>query len=132
MQVKKISTNGEVIAHIYDLNDVAGKNFPTPDDFPMQFGVGLCETEWTSPAHIHKRVERTVDATAEFIFILKGTLEAVFYDEDEQIIETQILTDQMALLQIRGGHQLTFGKGTTYFELKQGPYLGRDADKYSL
>ena len=35
----------------------------------------------------------------------------------------------MALLQLTGGHAFKILPGTKYFEIKQGPYLGKHADK---
>ena len=38
----------------------------------------------------------------------------------------------MALLQFIGGHKIEIAPGTKYFEIKQGPYYGRDFDKYDV
>lgn len=130
--LKQVQSDGETIAHVYDLGAATGKSFPTPDSFPFQFGFGVVNEEWTSPAHIHKPVMREVEGTAEFIFILTGRLDVVFFDDNEREVGRDTLTEKMALLQIKGGHKLTFAKGTTYLELKQGPYKGREWDKYEL
>ncbi len=130
--MKAVESDGDVIAHIYDMTAPSGKSFPTPGHFAMQFGVGVIDEDWTSKPHIHKRVGREIEGTSEFIFIIEGRLDAVFYDEQEREVGRETLTDRMALLQLKGGHKLTFAKGTTYFELKQGPYKGRDWDKYEI
>lgn len=127
-----LESNGEVVAHVYDMSTVTAKSFPTPDEFPMQFGVGVIDEEWTSKAHIHKCVTREVHGTAEFIFVLEGQLDVIFFDQSHTRIGRQTLTGNMALLQIIGGHELRFAKGTKYFEIKQGPYKGRDWDKYDI
>lgn len=132
MQTKVIQSGNEVVAHVYDLNVVDAKSFPTPHEFPMQFGVGYCPQEWTSPAHIHKQVMRRVEGTAEFIFLLSGKLDVVFFDQRELEIGRETLSAQMALLQLTGGHELTFAAGTRYFEIKQGPYSGFENDKYRI
>ena len=38
----------------------------------------------------------------------------------------------MALLQFIGGHKIEIKSGTKYFEIKQGPYYGRDFDKFNV
>lgn len=132
MHTRVVEHGGQVVAHVYDLGNAEGKSFPTPDHFPMQFGVAVVESDWTSKAHIHKPVTREVHGTAEFIFIMEGRLDAVFYAADHTEIGRETLTRNMALLQLTGGHKLSFAKGTKFFEIKQGPYLGRDGDKYDL
>ena len=52
--------------------------------------------------------------------------------EDSTFIKKIELTDSQALLQFIGGHKISFDAGTKYFEIKQGPYLGRDADKFFI
>jgi hypothetical protein len=53
-------------------------------------------------------------------------------DNEAKIIETVDLKDNMGLLQFFGGHAIRVKKGTKYFELKQGPYKGRDFDKFDV
>lgn len=132
LYTRNVEHNGQVVAHIYDMTVVEGRTFPTPEHFPMQFGIAALESDWTSKAHIHKPVTREVEGTAEFIFIMEGRLDAIFYGTDHTEIGRETLTQNMALLQLTGGHELSFAKGTKYFEIKQGPYLGRDGDKYDL
>jgi hypothetical protein len=42
MIVRKIvDGGGNIIAHVYDTNDVTQTFFATPDDFPLQFSIGV-------------------------------------------------------------------------------------------
>lgn len=124
-----IEHKGVVLAQIYDLNVISGTSFPSPADFPLQFGVGSTPTGRVIPPHVHTNVERTLDTTAEFIFILEGTMNVVFLNADGVPAGTERLGPNMAFLQVQGGHQISFEPNTKYFEIKQGPYLGRDVDK---
>lgn len=130
--VRKIENGGREIAHVYDLAGFEGTSFPSPEGFSMQFGVGHTPQMRVVPAHVHVSCPRTVDVTAEFIFVLSGRMDVVFLDEDGGPIAEQSFTPQMAFMQVLGGHKITFHPGTRYFELKQGPYLGRYADKRDI
>lgn len=132
MRVREIIGDNGIIAQVYNIGGMADRSFPTPENFPLQFGFRSSREPWVSPGHMHKPVNRSIIGTAEFIFVMKGELDVTFYDENEKVLDKIILTDQMAFLQIKGGHLLKFGSNTTYFELKQGPYLGKDFDKYLL
>jgi mannose-6-phosphate isomerase-like protein (cupin superfamily) len=127
--VRTIEHSGVVIAQIYDLKSVEGTNFPTPPDFPMQFGVGSYPNGRDIPPHVHTRLDRKLDVTSEFIFILEGAMKVVFLDEEGRPVGEHRLDRQMCFLQVVGGHHIVFEPGTKYFEIKQGPYLGREIEK---
>ena len=121
-----------IIGQFYDLNSASGINFPTPIDSDFQFGYAIVDQNKTLTPHIHKRVERRINTTSEFLYVVDGEMIIEIYSEDETYIETVILKKNQALLQFIGGHKISMKKGTKYFELKQGPYFGKDFDKYEL
>lgn len=122
--------DGEVLlAQTYDLPQLQGQIFPTPATASLQFGFGDTQTVRDVEAHIHKRLSRTLDNTAEFLLVLTGQMTVEIFNEKDQSVVTIELTPHMALLQWYGGHRMRLHPGTRYLELKQGPYLGRDADK---
>ncbi|NQY54187.1 MAG: hypothetical protein HRT42_11520 [Campylobacteraceae bacterium] len=130
--VKNIYSKDILIAQKYNLNDINSTNFPTPENATFQFGVGVVKEEKVLVPHIHKRVERTIDTTSEFLFVLSGEMLIDIYDEDELFIEKIVLQNNECLLQFIGGHAITLKENTKYFEIKQGPYYGHDFDKYEL
>jgi len=130
--VKDIFFNNVLIGQVYDLNLAKGVNFPTSDEQEFQFGFGVIDEDKTLVPHIHKRVERIVQTTSEFLYVVNGLMTIEIYSEDEEYVETVTLNDNQALLQHIGGHQISFQKGTRYFEIKQGPYYGRKFDKYNI
>lgn len=123
---------GRLVAHIYDLNAFSETAFPTPEQCSLQFGFGLMNEDKNLEPHIHKTVDRTIDKTAEFIYVIDGEITIDVYCESENLIDRISLRNNMAILQFLGGHKISLKKGTRYFELKQGPYLGREHDKYIL
>jgi len=132
MLVKEIHDGDDVIGQIYDLTDVSQTSFPTPEHFALQFGEGYYPNGKAIIPHIHKRAERSLDATSEFIFMLSGEMEVVFLSERNTVLARETFTEKMAFLQVRGGHKITFNDNARYFELKQGPYKDRDFDKYDV
>jgi mannose-6-phosphate isomerase-like protein (cupin superfamily) len=130
--IKDIYSNDILIAQKYNLNDVKNTIFPTPENVAFQFGVGATKEKKVLVPHIHKRVERTINTTSEFLYVLSGEMQIDIYDEDEKLIEKVILNDNECLLQFIGGHAITLKENTKYFEIKQGPYYSRDFDKYNL
>jgi hypothetical protein len=122
----------ELIAQVFSLNEATATSFPTPEDKTFQFGVGVIDHDKIYKTHIHKRSERNIQTTSEFLYVIHGLMTVNILDESSEKIETVELRDNMCLLQFFGGHAIEVKKGTKYFEIKQGPYLGRDFDKYDI
>jgi len=130
MIVRKIvDGDGNIIAHVYDTNDVTQTFFATPDDFPLQFSIGVNPHGREFEPHVHLPVERSIVGTGEFILVTAGRMNVAFLDDDGRVLEHASLTPGMALLQIRGGHSLRTTDCTRFIEVKQGPYNGKAADK---
>jgi hypothetical protein len=129
---KDIKFDENLIAQVYDTNSIDNTIFPTPASNELQFGVGIATEDKTLKTHIHKVVKREIFNTSEFLFVISGLMTIEIYHDDETVVETVYLKPGMALLQFTGGHSIKLAKGTKYFEIKQGPYLGQTADKYFL
>ena len=125
-------SKGGLIAQVYHLDTIDKTSFPTPENVTFQFGVGVNAAEKIYKTHVHKPALRKIETTSEFLYVLEGKMVVDVYDEDHVIIETVELGSQCALLQFYGGHGIKTEENTKYFELKQGPYYGRDFDKYDL
>ncbi|WP_282125713.1 hypothetical protein [Marinifilum flexuosum] len=129
---RDIKIEDVLIAQLYDMNSIEGVEFPTPSEATFQFGFGQIIEDKNLLPHIHKRVNREINTTSEFLYVVSGEMIVDVYDENEKFIEKVILKDNMALLQFIGGHEISLRAGTKYFEIKQGPYFGRDFDKYDF
>lgn len=122
----------KIIAQVYNLQSADKTIFPTPEDKTFQFGIGVIEADKVYKTHIHKRAERVIQTTSEFLYVVSGLMIVEILDDEGHSIETIHLKDSMGLLQFYGGHAIEVKKGTKYFELKQGPYYGRDFDKFDV
>lgn len=125
-------SKGTLIAQVFDINSMKGTDFPTPESASFQFGFGHIVEKKVLTPHIHKRVKREIETTSEFLYVIQGQMIIDVFDEKKRLIDKVILKENMALLQFIGGHKIEIAPGTKYFEIKQGPYYGRDFDKYDL
>tara|TARA_B100001769_G_scaffold275176_1_gene276074 strand:- start:1145 stop:1555 length:411 start_codon:yes stop_codon:yes gene_type:complete len=128
----EIFSKKELIAQVFNLNNINNSIFPTPEDKTFQFGCSHEKNDRLIKTHIHKENKRIINSTSEFIYVIDGKMKFKIYDRDEKFIDEIILKNNMALLQFSGGHQIKIKKNTKFFELKQGPYMGRNYDKYDL
>ncbi len=123
------ASNGVVIAQFFDLNLFEGTIFPTAEDMPMQFGYSQNNQNRSIKKHIHNKIERTLEGTSEFIYVISGKMTIELFDQNGNYIDFVTLNKNQALLQFSGGHSFEIEAGTKFFEIKQGPYLGSDKDK---
>lgn len=126
----EIFSGNILLARVLDFNLIEERGFVSSvsENFQLGYGV-ISEAPLSIPAHVHKTNTRVINLTSEFIFVISGQLNCSILDNKSNEVQKLILTDNMALLQLTGGHAFEFLPGTRYFEIKQGPYLGRDADK---
>ena len=136
MNLKKYKDKeGNIIAYKINFNMEkydGGTNFITESFLPMQLSIFSTKFFKHLPAHIHLENKREIKTTSEFIFVLKGNIKVNIFDKNENIIDTFYLRKEEALLQFEGGHEFFIEPNTIFFELKQGPYLGKDKDKKEI
>lgn len=106
-----------------------GVNFISKPEDPFQVGVSNYLLGHEVKPHRHNTIEKINNANPEFIYIIKGEVEATFYDNNV-VVKITILTEGDALLQLRGGHGFKMLKETKLIELKQGPYYGNAEKEY--
>ena len=132
MMFRDIHSNKGLIAQLFDFSSDNKVNFPTPLDAPFQLGYGTCVDEYTAKPHIHKRVKREINTTCEFLYVISGKISIEIFDETSKRVEVITVSANEGFLQYFGGHKITIMAGTKYFEIKQGPYFGRDYDKEDI
>ncbi|WP_340242941.1 hypothetical protein [Roseobacter sp. HKCCA2468] len=119
-----------LLARVLNFNLIEDRGFisSVSENFQLGFGV-INDIPLSIPAHIHKKNTRVIDTTSEFIYVISGQLQCCILDNYSNEVQKVKLTSNMALLQLTGGHAFKILPGTKYFEIKQGPYLGKYADK---
>lgn len=105
-----------------------GISFFTQNDFSQQLAFMKHPSGKVIEPHKHNPVSRQVFFTNEVLFIRKGKLRVDFYDEEENYLESKILSTGDVILLVSGGHGFEVLEEVEMFEVKQGPYAG-DQDK---
>ncbi len=82
--------------------------------------------------HIWKERTRNVIAQESWV-VIKGSVKCIFYDLDDTIIATPILTVGDSSYTLEGGHNYEIQEDNTLvYEYKTGPYEGQKLDKTFL
>lgn len=129
--MKEIFSDGKAIARHITGNDMkTGLNFYSNDEEFIQAGVWNYDKGKNLNAHIHNKVERSIDRTCEVLFVISGSIEASIYDENETLIDTlQVMKGEILVLLACGHGYRILENETKVLEVKNGPYPGADADR---
>lgn len=85
------------------------------------------------PAHKHITNKRNVALTQECWVVMRGSVRAHYYDSDGRKLRDDLLTAGDVSVTLRGGHAYEIvEENTLVIEVKNGPYVGRDADKREI
>ncbi len=115
-----INRNEEINSQRQDLS---------PGEEYLQVACFTMNKDKASKPHKHLKQIRMTEITQESWLILKGSIKIVLYDIDDKIIKEMVLKSGDCLVTFRGGHELTaLEEGTTIYEYKTGPYLGKEKD----
>lgn len=126
---EEIRYEGEMYALVVRKNfSGKGLTFFTPDEFSQQLAFMNHPKGHIIDPHIHNEVKREVSYTQEVLFIRKGILRVVFFNENKEPFLERELYEGDVLLLVKGGHGFEMLEECEIFEVKQGPYAG-DSDK---
>jgi hypothetical protein len=124
---------GDLILARHIPADVAwrdGLNFFSPDDDFIQVGTWGYGTGKELKAHIHNEVRREVLWTQEVLFVRNGRLRANIFDTRKNKVAELTVEAGDVIILLRGGHGYDILEdGTQVMEIKNGPYVGADADR---
>ena len=127
--IQTIKHKNQVLAIILPASYRAdGIKFFTPDDFSQQLAYMNRPTGYVIQPHVHNPVTREVEYTKEVLFIRSGRLRIDFYDDEQNYLESRILSAGDVVLLALGGHGFEMLEDSEIIEVKQGPYAG-DKDK---
>ncbi len=96
-------------------------------------GVKFLQGYTFSGAHKHLPNERITKKTQEAFIVIGGSVQIELFDLDNSLIMTEVLNAGDCYIYLDGGHALKILSEEAYFyEIKNGPYLGREKDKEFL
>lgn len=127
--VKKIIHSDKVLAIIIAADyQRDGVEFFTPNDFSQQLAYMKHPKGKKIDAHTHNIIPREINYTKEVLVIRKGRLRVDFYEENQNYIESCVVSAGDVILLAYGGHGFECLEEVEMIEIKQGPFLG-DRDK---
>ena len=105
-----------------------------PDNNFIQCSMLNMEQGKTFRPHKHIYKERTRDVIAqESWVVIQGSVQCIFYDIDDTLLETPVLYPGDCSFTLEGGHNyLILEDDTLVYEYKTGPYEGQSLDKVFL
>jgi mannose-6-phosphate isomerase-like protein (cupin superfamily) len=125
--VHRIKHKDQLLALIVSAEfDQSGITFFTSDELSQQLAYIHHPLGKTIDAHIHTPAVRKVLLTQETLFIKRGKLRVDFFDGGGNYLESRVLKAGDVILLVQGGHGFEVLEELEMFEVKQGPYLGRD------
>ncbi len=124
---------GELILARHIPADLAwqnGLNFFSSNGDYQQVGTWGYEHGKQLLAHTHNEVKREVLWTQEVLFIRNGKIRAEIFDTaNKKMADLEVRAGDILIL-LRGGHGYQILEdGTQVLEIKNGPYVGADADR---
>ena len=106
-----------------------GISFLTDDSLTQQLAIMKYDKGFCIQPHFHLPIERVIHGTPETLIIKNGALKVIFYNEDQNEIDSTILFENEIIMLINGGHGFEVLKDETeIIEIKQGPFQ-KDKDK---
>jgi len=127
--VEEITHQGRTLAMLLRTTYQAkGIQFFTPNDFSQQLAYMNRPVGYVIAPHVHNAVPRVVQFTKEVLLIRSGKVRVDFYDDDQNYLESRILSPGDVVLLAFGGHGFEMLEASEIIEVKQGPYAG-EADK---
>ena len=103
--METITHNGQIISIIYrDKDWVKGLNFITPDELFVQVGSWWYDKGKKLDSHVHNEFERTAMRTQESVYVKKGSMRVLVYNEEMEYLEDFILNQGDLAVFAYGGH----------------------------
>ena len=125
--VQKIEHDGKLLAVIVNNGfEKPGITFFTPNELSQQLAYMHHPVGKKIEPHIHTPAKREVLLTQETLIIKRGKLRVDFFDEQRGYLESRVLQTGDVILLVQGGHGFEVLEELEMFEVKQGPYIGRD------
>lgn len=111
----------------------SGLKFFSADPEFIQFGTWGYDSGKELLAHTHNRVIREVPITQEVLYVRKGRIRANIFDLKLAPVATFEAQAGDLVVMLTGGHGYDILEdGTQVLEVKNGPYVGAEADRVRL
>ena len=135
MAVHEIKDGDVVLARhaTVDEWEKGGLNFYSEDNEFIQVGTWGYDSGKELLAHAHNNVERTVNITQETLYIRRGRIKVRIYNLKLELIAEWEAGEGDIMILMQGGHGYDILEdGTQVLEVKNGPYVGAQADRVRI
>ncbi len=123
--IEPVVIDGVNVALIVRANFQPEKSqFLTTDQDVLQLGYIVYSAGKSIAPHIHKLAARYIRGTPEVLYVRKGRMRTIFYNNEKARKGEVILSQGDVILLLEGGHGFEMLEDTVLMEIKQGPYLG--------
>lgn len=113
--------------------DGYGAHFLTSPNSPLQAAVLCRPAGYAVPPHAHHNVNRSFTApTQEVLVVRRGSVLLTVFTTAGVYAGSFVLGPGDFVVLLAGGHSLEWNVEGEVIEVKQGPYLGKDTDKFSI
>ena len=104
---------------------------------PVNESIQVCHlslaNNQTFKAHKHVICKRDMPMAQESWVLISGKVEIFYYDLNDKLITTRIMSNGDCTITYKGGHNYKcLEENTIVYEFKTGPYLGTEKDKVFL
>ena len=135
MAINEIKEGDIILARHIPSSDAwtSGLKFFSPDEEYQQVGTWNYDQGKQLLPHAHNEVARTVLWTQEILYIRSGKIKAKIFGINGQEVAELLVRSGDILALLLGGHGYEILEdGTQVLEIKNGPYVGADADRRRL
>ena len=129
-----IDAYGIKLCSIYqlDFNNSSTTFFSSPED-QLQIGSISIKPDRPIKAHGHNPVDRRLTNTSEVLVLLNGNIMISFYDTKSAFLLDLLVESRSVISLHAGGHGFrALSNNVELLEIKQGPYISGQADKYFI
>jgi len=106
-----------------------GAKFYTPNNLNFQLAQMKHKAGYQIVPHLHKNFQRVITGTTEALIVKSGKIKVNFYDLNKQYLKNAEIAGGDIIMLFQGGHGFEIIDDAEFYEIKQGPFAGTDADK---
>jgi hypothetical protein len=111
---------------------VSTTRFFSPAESSFQFGLLAHEAGFYEQPHYHTAFSRQITDLQQMFVMQRGIVTVELYTNEGEFLRDVVLRSGDAIVLIHGIHALRVIEDFQAISVKQGPYLGADADKINV
>lgn len=127
--------NSEILLHVIHKKEDFSNNRKnlSPEDQYLQASSFIFSKDLEVFPHKHLENNKTAKITQEALIVVSGSIEAVYYDLDNSVLKKVILEEGDCTITFFGGHSFkSLTDNTKVYEIKNGPYYGKDKENLKI